>query len=197
MTYLFDIGNVLLRFDFEPALKSLMGENPDAQAIAKIIAAKDPFESGETPLQDYLDLVYDLLDYSGTDEHFSHTWNSIFTPIQATWDLAAKLKADDPSNRLILFSNTNPLHGPFCLSHYPQFSLFDHAYFSYQANAIKPDAPFFTRAIEKYQLIPDQTIYIDDLPENIAEGKKHGLRSFCYHHDHHSDLLNWLETQPK
>ena len=195
MTYLFDIGNVLLKFEFEPALNSLMGDHPDPQAIDKIIAAKDPFEAGEVSLQNYLDFVYPLLDYSGSDEHFFHTWNSIFTPIEATWELAARLKKEDPTNRLILFSNTNPIHGPFCLSHYPQFSLFDHAYFSYETHAIKPDAPFFTHAIEKYNLIPEQTIYIDDLPENIAAGKAHGFHSFQYDHNNHSDLLNWLETE--
>ena len=47
MTYLFDIGNVLLAFDFDPALNSLKGANHAPNAIEQIIHKKDAFEAGE------------------------------------------------------------------------------------------------------------------------------------------------------
>ncbi|MGJ8657989.1 MAG: HAD family hydrolase [Akkermansiaceae bacterium] len=193
MTYLFDIGNVLLAFDFLPALNSLKGENPAPDAIEQILLKKDPFEAGEIPLAEYVQLLRDLLDYQGSDTDLFNAWNSIFTEIPATFQLAESLK--NQGHRLILFSNTNPIHGPYCTEKHHLSERFDHAVFSYEINAIKPHDDFFTRAFEKFQIIPEETIYIDDLPENIAAGKRHGLRSFCYDHRKHDELLAWLETQ--
>ena len=192
MTYLFDIGNVLLSFNFAPALESLTGENPDPQALEKILTAKDDFEAGQMSIDDYLDYVFPLLDYRGSREDFFTTWNSIFTPIQPTWDLVEKLSAQ--GHRLILYSNTNAIHAPFCLETYPVFKHFDHAVFSHEIGAIKPHSEFFTRSIEKFDIIPEDTIYIDDLADNIEAGKAHGFHSFCYDYNNHQALTTWLDS---
>ena len=193
MTFLFDIGNVLLAFDFLPALNSLKGKNPDPQAVEKIISEKDAFEAGDTPLDEYLILFRKLLDFHGSDDELFAAWNSIFTKIPETFELAESLRAK--GHRLILFSNINPIHAPFCVKKYNLLEKFDHAVFSYEIGAIKPTDEFFMRAFEKFNIIPEETIYIDDLPENIAAGKRHGLRSFCYDYRKHKDLVSWLNTQ--
>ena len=192
MTYLFDIGNVLLSFDFAPALKSITGPNADPNAFAKIIAEKDCFEAGQCSIPDYLKFVYPLLNYQGSDEDFFTAWNSIFTPILPTWELAKSLT--EQGHRLILFSNTNAIHAPYCLEGYDVFQHFDHAVFSHEIEAIKPNEELFTRAFEKFQIIPEDTIYIDDLPDNIAMGKQLGLHSFCYDYNKHNELLEWLKS---
>lgn len=190
MTYLFDIGNVLLAFDFTPALKSLKGASFDPEAINKIIARKDDFESGKIPVDEYIAWASELLDSRANQEEFKSAWNSIFTPITPTWELAAKLKAE--GHRLILYSNTNAIHAPYCLETYPVFEHFDHAVFSHEIGAIKPQPEFFLRSFEQFNIIPEETIYIDDLPANIAAGESHGLRSFLYDKDNHASLLDWL-----
>ncbi len=192
MTYLFDIGNVLLAFDFQPALQSLMGPNADPDALTKIIEKKDAFEAGQLSTEDYLKFVGPLLDYSGTDQHFYDTWNSIFTPVSATKKLAQELK--DQGHRLILFSNINPIHAKN-LDNYPIFKIFDAAVFSHEIQAIKPQPEFFTRAIEQFDIIPEETVYIDDMPENIAAGIAHGFQSFCYDYNNHDALLTWLNDK--
>lgn len=192
MTYLFDIGNVLLAFDFTPALKSLKGDSYDPEAIGKIIARKDDFESGKIPVDEYIEWASGLLDSKATEVEFRKAWNSIFTPITATWELAAQLKAE--GHRLILYSNTNAIHAPYCLETYSVFEHFDHAVFSHEIGAIKPQDDFFLRSFEQFNIIPEDTIYIDDMPENIQAGKAHGLRSFLYNKDEHARLLDWLEN---
>jgi FMN phosphatase YigB (HAD superfamily) len=192
MTFLFDIGNVLLAFDFLPALNSLKGANADPDAIEEMISAKDSFEAGETTPDEYITIARNLLDFHGSKTDFITTWNSIFTEIPETFELARTLKSQ--GHRLILFSNINPIHAPYCVKKHKLLERFDHAVFSYQIGAIKPHDAFFIRAFEKYQIIPEETIYIDDLPENIAAGTRHGLTSFCYDYLKHDDLLLWLET---
>jgi len=191
-TYLFDIGNVLLAFDFTPALKALLGKKPHPEALQKIITRKDEFEAGNLTLEEYIPWASKLLDFQGTSEQFSHAWNSIFTPIPETWELAKKLHAQ--GNRLILFSNINPIHAPYIIKNYSIIKLFHHEVFSYQIKAIKPDSQFFTRAFEKFDIDPTQTIYIDDLPANIETGKKLGLKSFCYDHTTPGAIHSYLKS---
>jgi len=193
MTYLFDIGNVLLSFDFEPALHSLMGEKSAPDAYDKLMVEKDVFESGLMTAEDYILFARKLLDYSGSDSNFIETWNSIFTKIPATFELAKTLKKQ--GHRLILFSNISPIHARHCLEEYQLMEIFDEAVLSYQVNAIKPHNDFFRRAFKKFKIIPEETIYIDDLAENIATGIEHGLKSFCYDYRKHHELLAWLDNQ--
>lgn len=191
-TYLFDIGNVLLSFDFKPALNSLLGPTPKPNALLYIIDRKDVFESGQIGVDDYIKWASQLLDFQGTDEDFKQAWRHIFTPIHATWELVEKLKAD--GHRLILYSNTNAIHAPHCLETYPVFEHFDHAVFSHEIGAIKPHPEFFLRSFEKFNINPALSYYIDDLPENIEAGRSHGLNSHLYSAGRHQDLLDWVAT---
>lgn len=191
-TYLFDIGNVLLAFDFTPALSSLLGANAEPTALAQIIARKDELESGKIEITPFIQWASALLDFSGSEAEFRAIWCNIFTPISGTWELAKKLKAE--GNRLILYSNTNAIHAPFCLETYSIFEHFDHAVFSHEIGAIKPQPDFFMRSFEKFNIDPAQTYYIDDMPENIAAGRAHGLDSFLYSADNHAELLDWIAS---
>ena len=191
-TYLFDIGNVLLTFDFAPALNALLGPHSDPDALHKIIERKDTFESGKIEVDDFIKWASELLDFHGTEKDFKHAWKHIFTPIQGTWDLVEKLKSS--GNRLILYSNTNAIHATHCLATYAIFEHFDHAVFSHEIGAIKPHSEFFLRSFEKFNIDPAQSYYIDDLPANIDAGRSHGLNSHLYSADRHQDLLDWIAT---
>ncbi|MFC4993155.1 HAD family hydrolase [Rubritalea tangerina] len=191
-TYLFDIGNVLLAFDFSPALNALMGSNPAPNAIQDIIARKDAFEAGQIPVENYIAWASELLDFGGDPDAFKHAWRHIFTPIEGTWKLAEQLKAE--GHRLILYSNTNAIHASHCLDTYDVFKHFDHAVFSHEIGAIKPHDDFFTRSFDQFAILPEQTYYIDDLAENVAAGRAHGLNAHQYSASNHQALLDWIAT---
>jgi len=195
MDILFDIGNVLLLFDFKPALESLAGPKAAPDYYEQIIERKDRYEAGKVPVEEYIDWASSLLDFHGSHDEFRLVWNSIFTPNLPMWELANQLKTD--GHRLILFSNTNPIHAPYCLDNYEVFRLFDGAVFSHEIGAIKPWDKFYKSSIDMYNLTPDNTLYIDDLPANIEGGTMHGFQSFLYHHDKHDSFLEQFETALK
>lgn len=189
-TYLFDIGNVLLAFDFQPALKSLSGPNISPTAIQEIIAEKDKFEAGRISTSEYIDWASELLDFRGSHDEFKRAWTSIFTPIEGTWEIARQLHAK--GHRLILFSNTNAIHAPYCLTEYPEFSLFEHAAFSFELGEIKPNLDFYTKTFEQFDVDPKESYYIDDLAENIETGSTLGLNTHHYSPTNHSALVEWI-----
>ena len=193
MTFLIDIGNVLLNFDFTPSFEALMpAEVTDRQQrIARLIEKKDDFEAGGLSLQDYRSWAKDVLSFTGPDETFNQLWCDIFIANPPMWNLCKQLRKD--GHRLIIFSNTNELHGPYVLGRYPDFEIFHHLIFSYQVGSIKPEPAIFDYATATYSLDPSETVYIDDLPANIAEGRRRGIHCFTYDSAQHERSLAGLE----
>ena len=44
----------------------------------------------------------------------------------------------------------------------------------------KPDPNFFKRFLEKYQLDPEDCIFVDDTPENVETANKLGFKGIVY-----------------
>jgi len=193
MDFLIDIGNVLLCFDFEPALATLLPKNitDPEERIAKLITKKDEFESGKITEDDYISWASIQLGYTGNKENFIKAWTSIFTRNDPMWDLCKKMKAD--GHRLILFSNTNSLHANYFEKEHSPFETFDEAIYSFHVNSIKPNPPIYQHALDTYNLQPSNTVYIDDLEENIQTGRAFGFQSWQYNHEKHGDLEIWLK----
>lgn len=195
MTFLFDIGRVLLDFDFETSLATLLPEGTtDAKdRLARLIERKDEFEAGKLDTETYIDWALGVMESKATHDDFLHAWRNIFTPNGPMWECARKLAED--GHRLVLFSNINPIHSPWIFEAFPAFSVFHGAVMSFEAGFIKPDEAIYKHAIAAYGLVPERTIYIDDLPANIATGKKMGFRSWQYDLYDHPAFEAWLKVQ--
>ena len=192
MTFLYDIGRVLLDFDFEGSLTRLLpADCPDPEArLARLLDRKDAFESGAIAADDYIDWALQVLDSGSTPEQFRDAWRNIFTPNQPMWDCVRKLAGR--GHRLILFSNTNAIHCPWVFEAFPEFDLFDAAVLSFEAGAIKPEPPIYQHAIRVHDLVPSDTLYIDDLPANIATGREFGFHCWQYDMRDHAAFESWL-----
>jgi len=194
MTILFDIGNVLLRFDYKEALHALIPpELGDASERLRLLDVKrDDLESGRITADNFIDWALVTLESPATPEEFQKAWRSIFTPILPTWQLAERLA--EQGNRLILFSNINPIHCPWIYEEYPVFSHFHGAVMSYQIGCMKPNETFYQHAIKEFQLDPADTIYIDDLAANIDAGKQHGFHCHLYDEQDHQALEDFVNA---
>jgi len=191
--FLFDIGKVLLDFDFESSLSKLLPEDhaDPAASMAKLLDKKDEFETGRISLGDYTSWAIKTLGTDATPDEFHSAWQNIFTPNLPMWDAARKLAA--AGHRLILFSNTNAIHCPWVFEAYPEFSLFHGSILSYEVDSIKPHPEMYQHAIAKYALVPRNTLYIDDLPANIATGIRFGFKTHQYDLTNHAAFEHWLE----
>ncbi len=193
--FLFDIGKVLLDFDFEKSLTTLLSvdhANP-RETMEKLLAKKDDFEAGRIALGDYTEWAIAEMATTTTPDEFHAAWRNIFTVNEPMWKTVRRLHAG--GHRLILFSNTNAIHCPWIFEAYPEFSLFHGSILSFEVDAIKPEPEIYRHAIEKYSLVPGNTLYIDDLPANIAAGVDFGLRTHQYDLNNHAAFEQWLAEQ--
>ncbi|MEI7910549.1 MAG: HAD family phosphatase [Verrucomicrobiota bacterium] len=195
MTFLFDIGRVLLDFDFERSLARLLP--PDATdpraRLELLLDQRDEFEAGAIETDTYIAWALGVLGSGATAEDFRHAWRHVFTPIEPMWQEVRMLAA--AGHRLILFSNTNAIHCPWIFEVFADFALFQAAVLSYQVGGVKPEPAIYQYAIATHQLDPATTLYIDDLPANIATGRSHGFRCFQYDQANHGAFQQWLRGE--
>ena len=109
------------------------------------------------------------------------------------WPIVSFLKS--LGIKLVLFSNTNSMHISWLLENYEVFEDFEGRVFSHEVGLRKPDPSIYRHAIEAFGLTPEETLYLDDLPENIATGHSMGLRCHQYARERHHQFIDWLDQE--
>lgn len=193
-TFLFDIGRVLLDFDFESSLARLIppGTDDARERIRSVLQRKDALESGQIDPTGFADWALNILRSNATREQFYQAWQQIFTVNEPMWRCVRKLARNDYS--LILISNINAIHCPWIFTAYPEFAFFEHRILSFEVGSLKPELAIYHYAINTYQLDPAKTIYIDDQPQNIITGQELGFLCWQYDLNHHQAFEIWLKN---
>lgn len=189
--FIFDIGNVLLPFDFSVALRRLQ-QKSNVDSVAQMMEpVKFAYESGQISCAEFLAQMREVLQYNGTDAELIAAWEDIFTENAAMSDLVRELHSDYP---LYLLSNTGDLHMDHVFKTYPVFGLFKDAVYSYRVKCFKPDRRIFEIALEQFGVNACETVFIDDLQPNVDMALELGLRAIRYDFLRHEDLLETLEA---
>ena len=189
--FVFDIGNVLLRFDFAHAQKRLAAR---CDAAAETIShawepIKNAYESGELERAEFQQRVMEALRFAGTEREFVSAWEEIFEENTAMTELVEKLHGRYP---LYLLSNTSDLHVDYIFRTYPVFKLFSDGVYSFRVKSMKPAREIFKIAIRQFGVNPSETIYLDDLTPNVETALQLGFRAIQYDPEEHRALLGTL-----
>ena len=131
--FLFDIGNVLLKFDFSLALRAvaeLSEVHDETEILARIDRIKWSYEDGQIDRAAFLRGVFDVLRYRGTEAQFIAAWEDIFAANTPMFALVEHLAKTHP---LYLLSNTNDIHRDYIFRTYPVFARFTDGTYSYAA----------------------------------------------------------------
>ncbi len=194
MTFLFDIGRVLLDFDLESSLARLLppGVADGPARLERLLSRKDEFEAGQIDADEFVAWALGVLDSGVTAEQFCDAWRRIFTANVPMWKCVQRLAQG--GHRLILFSNTNAIHCPWMFEAYPEFAWFGGAVLSFETRCLKPEPEIYQHAVDAHGLVAERTIYIDDLAANIATGCRFGFHSWQYDLHDHIGFERWLDT---
>lgn len=178
--YLFDIGNVILFFDYQRFTRRIEAECacPVAELLPSLAKEMQLLEGRSLPVDEFLERAFARIRYRGRREAFVCAWQEIFEPNQPVVDLIQGL--GDQGHRLYLLSNTNQLHADYFLRQYPVFERFHGCVFSHEVGCAKPEPEIYQTAIRKLGLQPARTVYVDDLPANVEAGAAHGFIAVRY-----------------
>ncbi len=183
---IFDIGNVLLKFDYLIAARRLMERNglSEPPEPTRIVEAKAALEGGQIDRAEFLRLVRPEFSHAGSDAEFIAMWEDIFEENEPMTRLAAVLAARGMPTYLL--SNISCIHHEFIFRRYPVFSTFRDGVYSYLAGAMKPDQRIYQIAIAQLGVTPERTLFIDDLAPNIAEAETLGFCGLLYDFGDHA-----------
>ena len=187
-TLLLDIGNVLVHFDFAPAGQRLAQcSRVDGDPMDQLRDLKYRLETGAIAGADFVESAIEALGFRGTPAEFRRIWEEIFSPNLPMWNVVEVARG---RYRLLLLSDTSEIHHQSLLRDFPVFAHFEGGSFSYRAGCLKPDPEFYRLAIEEHGLVPAETLYADDRPDNVAAGERAGLVSLLYAADRHDEFLS-------
>lgn len=180
---IFDFGNVLFDLDlgaFEREMKDLLGEK-FASTKARLLQER-VFELYETGGLDTEEFVEKLAQASGlAPEQVLDAWNAIFIGMpRHRFDLLLRLRQH---YQVFLLSNINALHerwiADYMLREYGladyESQHFDGVYFSHLIRLRKPTREAFEYVLADAELVPEQTVFFDDLPENVEAARQLGI----------------------
>ena len=179
---IFDLGNVLIHFDAVRAARRFSKE------------AKVPFEKvwrhfftsrvekaytrGEITTRGFFRHAQKAFHSKMSFATFTAFWNDIFWENEGMRPILAKLARHYP---LYLISNTNPLHFDHVRREYPGiFRHFKRTFPSHRVGRRKPDRRIFWKVLKAVKLRPEETVFIDDMPNFIEAAKKVGMKGIRF-----------------
>jgi putative hydrolase of the HAD superfamily len=186
------MGNVLLNFKPEILLMELTGQKERTDTfIRKIIHNKTWVNLDRGTLtQDEALKIY-LSQYPEEKDlliPFFDQWISYLTPIHENVEILRKLK--NLKYKTYLLSNAIIEAYNNLKNRYDFYSLFDGQVISGFEKVIKPEKPIYDLLLNRYKLIPEESLFIDDTLGNLRPAKKLGMKTIWLKPD--TDLKNEL-----
>ncbi len=183
---IFDLGGVLLNLDFNrtyDALRKLGIEKPDEiirLGHGSVILRQH--ESGKITDEEFILSLRNLSPVPVSENDLIDAWNMLLVDFPA--DRIEWLTGLKKKYRLFLFSNTNGIHVKHFRKIYSDAynnaffdDHFEKAYYSHTAGLIKPDLEAFHLVIRENNLVPGETLFIDDTLANVEAARKAGLKA--------------------
>lgn len=208
----FDLGGVLMNFDFEGAATMFqkMGLAPTGadktnaqlgEYSSKVAELINNFINGFVDTKQFATMLQPHCKVNLSVDDIAHQLESLDGDIPHS--RLAMLKRLRETHKVILLSNINPPMWEKTLAIFKREGFdctdcFDEVFLSYELKMAKPDPAIYRKMIDDCGIAAQETIYFDDLPENIEAGTKAGLFSSLVKPnrlEQNTDFINLIQQQ--
>ncbi len=187
-TIAFDLGGVIITLDQSQAIQRFK-----EIGVTEVEKYLDPYaqtgifgdlEHGLISAEDFRKELGRLTGKEYTAEQCAYAWQGYAKEVpQRNLETVTRLRQQ--GYRVVLLSNTNPYMMEWAMS--PAFDgkghalgdYFDHCYLSYQLKMMKPSEEIFREVLRQEQTSPQEVLFVDDGPRNVASASQIGFRTFC------------------
>ncbi len=183
---LFDMGNVLFSIEYkktEDAFKAL-GYGNFSQMYSQFTADAlfEKLETGKISTEEFYKKLIAYHPETVTQQQITTAWNGML--LHWRMESLAFLKILAKKYNLYLLSNTNEIHLAAVNNLLEQENgkesiddLFTKAYYSHKINLRKPNANVFEFITKDALIDPQETLFIDDLENNIETATQLGFKT--------------------
>ena len=185
----FDLGGVLVDLDFKAAINGL--QKAGFANVKEQLQAFDregifqKFELGEMSADEFRSAIRENSTVSLTDEEVDDLWNAMLLEVpREKLELILHLRG---KYMVYLLSNTNSIHWDYVCKNafnYRGFRVndyFEETFLSYEMHLAKPDKAIFEKVLEEANLLPEETLFIDDSEANCKAASELGIHTHHYH----------------
>ncbi|WP_437919591.1 HAD family hydrolase [Sphingobacterium sp. LRF_L2] len=196
-----DYGNVIFMIDFNKVRQAFISLG--IKNVEDFFGHKgqddlfDAFDRGEISATQFRDAIRSRAEnLQLSDSEIDTAWNALLIGVPpGKHELLNELKT---KYRCFLLSNNNEIHYAYCMRHIqdryavPDNSVFfEQTFYSHLMGLRKPDAAIFEKVIQQTNIIPEETLFIDDSPQHLATAKALGFQTaLCTEEE---DLAFWLD----
>lgn len=183
---IFDCGNVLISYDEHYIASFFVDDENDIDLLARVAMARkywDAFDAGALEPETYKKEVKKEL----PERLFAAAcgicdkWTSHCPPIDGMRELARDINAK--GTPLYLLSNFNQRLREEIDIVFPELALFNGLVISGEIGMVKPNEEIYRYILDKYSLVPEECIFIDDNKNNIAACEKIGINGYLFDGD--------------
>jgi len=183
---IFDLGGVILNLDFSRTIAAFHEAIPnlDLETFLGKEGQHKMYSEYEVGKKSTSDFIQEFNQYYKADlsqDDFKRCWNAMILDMPiARIEVLKRLRAQ--GKEVYLLSNINAIHEEAVKERYQLVNptgdfgdLFDHKYYSHHIGLRKPNAEIFKFVIEKQNLRPERTLFIDDTLMHVQSAKRVGL----------------------
>ena len=185
----FDLGGVLVDLDFKNAINGL--QQAGFANVKEQLQAFDQngifqkFELGEINADEFRTAIRENSTVTLTDEEVDALWNSMLLEVpRKKLELILELRG---KYMVYLLSNTNSIHWDYVCNNafnYRGFRVndyFEETFLSFEMHLAKPDKAIFEKVLHEANLLPEETLFIDDSEANCKAAEELGIHAHHYH----------------
>lgn len=176
-SFLFDLGNVLVRFDHRAAAARIAEHaKADPEDLYRLFFESPlvvDHDEGRISTSVFYEALKKEIGLSLPYDRFLSVWNDIFTPDPEMEALVRRLLGSYPC---FLISNTNRPHFDHLREHYPVLNELNGWILSYEVGRLKPHPAIYRRALEMARAPAAEVFYVDDREDLIEAGRQLGFQ---------------------
>lgn len=181
---LFDLGGVLVDLDVRRTLNAFQRIVRTDDASAPITAQGllgghdseliDRYQTGDISTPDFIRTILSVCLPGTTEQQVRDAWFAMLLGIpEENKQLLRDIHAAGYS--IYVLSNINEMHVEWVHQCCPELRPAKRLFFSNEMHLSKPDPRCYLQVISEADILPEETVYIDDLLPNIEEGRRHGF----------------------
>ncbi len=178
---IFDIGNVILQFDIKEVIPNFTKKESEKQFIINNIINSPEWlqysliDTGFISREQAIEIVEDRTNHINDEliEKFWYRYNDYSFINDNVIDIIKELEEKD--YKIYLLSNINS-HTYNHIKDNKLFNLVDGYVFSYIEHQVKPYVGIYNTLLERYKLIPQECLFIDDNIKNIKTANELGIQ---------------------
>ncbi len=182
-TIVFDLGGVLVDWNPRYLFRSIFDDEKDMEYFLTHVCNQEWNEkqdAGRSFAEGQKEVAEKFPHYKEQIDAYYRRWpETLGQPIAGTVKILEELAATK-KYQILALSNWAAETFHFARARFEFLKIFEGILVSGEERLIKPDARFFNLLVERYNVVPSKSVFIDDVEKNILGAQKLGFQTIQF-----------------